>query len=160
MLHAEEAIEIAEQILRGPFRFPQAETAVYTRKETAKLLGITIDTLRNWELNGLITIKRRQNQDRIYDYDDIQRLKMIRSLRCANYSLTAILRMLNALNTDPLADLRTNINTPSPDEDIITACDKLLTSLSDAKQNMTFVLSQIETLHLYTNLFPCDILLS
>jgi DNA-binding transcriptional MerR regulator len=45
-------------------------------------------TLRNWELNGLMAIKRRENGYRIYTEEDLMRLKIIRSLRCANYSLT------------------------------------------------------------------------
>lgn len=115
-----------------------------TRKETAELLNITIDTLRNWELNGLITVKHRQNRYRVYFYEDIQRLKIIRSLRCANYSLSAILRMLQELSHNPSADLRETINTPKANEDVITACDKLLTSLNEAKINMLYAVAQIE----------------
>lgn len=144
--HAEEAIDIAGQILHGSPPHFLKEDAGYTRKEAAELLQISTDTLRNWELNGLITVKRRQNQYRVYHLEDMQRLKMIRSLRCANYSLTAILRMLQALDTNPSADIRENIDTPAPDEDVISACDKLLTSLSDAKRNMKYVLDQIKKL--------------
>ena len=37
----------------------------WNRKETADYLHITIDTLRNWELHGLFTVKRSQNGYRI-----------------------------------------------------------------------------------------------
>ena len=33
----------------------------YTRAQAAKELGLTIDIIRNWEMNGLITIKRKEN---------------------------------------------------------------------------------------------------
>ena len=59
---------------------------------------MTIDTLRNWELNGLLTVKRRENSYRVYNDEDIKRLKIISSLRCANYSLSAILRLLKQLD--------------------------------------------------------------
>lgn len=137
---AEEAILIAGQNLRSSHQ--SAESGL-TRKETADLLEISIDTLRSWELNGLLTVTRRNNRYRIYFPEDIQRLKIIRSLRCANYSLASILRMLLALDANPSADIREKIDTPAPDEDVITACDKLLTSLTDARNNMDFVLSQI-----------------
>ena len=44
---------------------------MYTRKEAAGILGVTIDTLRNWELNGLFSVRRMANatgsiQGRIY----------------------------------------------------------------------------------------------
>ncbi|QHI71660.1 MerR family transcriptional regulator [Aminipila terrae] len=130
--NAEEAIKIAEQILSGS---PEKEdTQVYfTRKQAAEYLQVTIDTLRNWELNGLIKVKRRQNGYRIYNHDDIKRLKIIRSLRCANYSHAAILRMLSAISSDPDVDIREVINTPRKDDDIISVCDRLLTSLQDAE---------------------------
>ena len=59
---------------------------MYTRKEAAGILGVTIDTLRNWELNGLFSVRRMANGYRVYTEEDMQRLTIIRSLRCANYS--------------------------------------------------------------------------
>ncbi|WGU97636.1 MerR family transcriptional regulator [Paenibacillus dendritiformis] len=70
-----------------------------------------MDTLRNWESNGFLTVKRKQNGYRVYTDEDLQRLKIIRSLRCANYSLAAILRMLCALSSNPQADIRKIIDT-------------------------------------------------
>lgn len=116
MSHAEKAIEIAQKFSNSyDADIPEKEIAL-TCKETAKELQVTMDTLRNWELNGLITVKRKQNRYRIYCYEDIQRLKMIRSLRCANYSLSSILRMLQALSQNSAADLRKSINTPKDNE--------------------------------------------
>lgn len=141
--NAEEAIQITRQILAG--LNSQEHSGVYfTRKEAADFLGVTIDTLRNWELNGLFTIKRKENGYRVYSEKDIQRLKIIRSLRCANYSLSAILRMLRAISDDPSANIRTVIDTPNEDDDIIKACDKLLTSLSEARENAVYVAGQID----------------
>lgn len=142
--HAEEAIEIAQKILNTCIADVSEKNMALTRKETAEVLHVTTDTLRNWELNGLITVKRKQNGYRVYCYEDIQRLKIIRSLRCANYSLSSILRMLQALAKNPDSDLRTTINTPKDNEDVITACDKLLSSLSEAKNNMLYAIAQIE----------------
>ncbi len=142
--HAEEAIKITRRILSGRDTELAEASSVLTRKETADLLHVTIDTLRNWELNGLLTAKRSSNAYRIYTQTDIQRLKIIRSLRCANYSLSAILRMLRALSVDPEIDIRVAIDTPQNDDDIITACDKLLTSLAEARENARFVAEQIE----------------
>ena len=147
--NAEEAIQITRKILAG--LDGKEHTGIYfTRKEAADFLGVTIDTLRNWELNGLFTIKRRENGYRVYSEKDIQRLKIIRSLRCANYSLAAILRMLRAINDDPTANIRTVIDTPNEDDDIIKACDKLLTSLSEARKNAVYVAGQIEKMQKMT----------
>jgi DNA-binding transcriptional MerR regulator len=142
--NAEEAIEIAEKLLSG-MQEKEDELSL-TRKETSDYLQISMDTLRNWEMNGLLTVKRKQNGYRIYTNSDIRYLKIIRSLRCANYSLAAILRMLNALSCNPDVDIREVIDTPKGDDDIVSACDKLLTSLRSAEQNALCILSQIKVM--------------
>jgi len=140
--NAAEAIEITESLLNGCD--PMETGGFFTRKETAKILDVTIDTLRNWEMNGLLRIKRRQNGYRVYTGGDIQRLKMIRSLRCANYSLSSILRMLNALGENPKTDIRQIIDTPRENEDIISVCDRLLTSLQTAEKNGEQMLESLQ----------------
>lgn len=140
--NAEEALSITKGLLYG-VDIELAELSL-NRRETAKYLGVTIDTLRNWELNGLLQVKRKQNGYRMYTQGDIQRLTIIRSLRCANYSLSAILRMLNALSRNTETDIRTVIDTPKANEDIVTVCDKLLTSLDGASANAMQMLCQLE----------------
>lgn len=143
--NAEEAIAIAKRLLSSVEQ--GAEAAVLTRKETADYLHISMDALRNWEMNGLLTVKRKQNGYRVYTEEDIRRLKIIRSLRCANYSLSAILRMLNTVSANPDADIRQAIDTPQDNEDILSACDKLITSLQSAGQNAKAMLAQLEKMH-------------
>ncbi|MFD1177113.1 MerR family transcriptional regulator [Paenibacillus puldeungensis] len=144
---AEEAISIVERLLSGRELELQpkakADQLCLTRQETADRLQITMDALRNWEMNGLLTVKRKQNGYRVYTAEDLQRLIVIRSLRSANYSLAAILRMLRALYSDPEANLREVIDTPGEDDDIVSVCDKLLTSLQAAETNALQMLVQL-----------------
>lgn len=142
--NAEEAIQITQKLLSSLGADSDEKDILFTRKETADYLHVTIDTLRNWELNGLFSVKRLENGYRVYTSEDLQRLKIIRSLRCANYSLSSILRMLKALTMNPDTNIREIINTPRQDDDIITACDRLLTSLQEAKENALFVAAQID----------------
>lgn len=130
--NAEEAIRIARQILSGK---TAEQSLCLKRREVSDYLGISMDTLRNWELNGLLRVKRKQNGYRFYTNDDVERLKLIRSLRCANYSLEAILRMLNALAHNPQANIEQILNTPKEDADIISVCDRLIVSLQAAGKN-------------------------
>ncbi len=139
--NAEESIAITGKLLSDDYQ--ETDNVVLTRKETSVYLRISMDTLRNWEMNGLLTIKRKQNGYRVYTDEDFRRLKIIRSLRCANYSLAAILRMLNALSNNPEADIRQVIDTPKENEDIISVCDKLLTSLRYAEQNAEAMLAHL-----------------
>lgn len=139
--NAEEAITIVQQILSGGM---QENIYCLKRKEVSEYLNVSMDALRNWEMNGLLTIKRKQNGYRLYTDEDIQRLKIIRSLRCANYSLEAILRMLRQLSKNPNADIKKVLNTPKTDADIITVCDKLIVSLSAAENNARKMIDKLQ----------------
>ena len=154
-VNADEAIEIVKKLLSDEKKetdglhhektISQDMSKLYlTRKETADYLQVTMDTLRNWEMNGLLNIKRKQNGYRIYTDEDLRILKIIRSLRCANYSLSAILRMLNKISCDPHANIKEVINTPEENEDIISVCDKLLTSLKSAEEDAQCILTQLQ----------------
>ncbi len=139
--NAEEAIEIVKQLLSGN---TQPYTHHLKRKEVSEALNISMDALRNWEMNGLLTVKRKENGYRVYTNDDIQRLKIIRSLRCANYSLEAILRLLRQLDQNPDTDIRAALNTPKQSDDIISVCDRLIVSLSESEKNAYTILSILQ----------------
>lgn len=137
--YAKEAAGLCEIL----YQQPQRDDVFYKRAQAAKELGLTIDTIRNWEMNGLLTVKRKTNGYRIYDSNDMNRLKIIRSLRCANYSLSAILRMLNKLDGrihKSESDILNILNTPEAEEDIISVCDRLTVSLEKAIKNAYEVL--------------------
>lgn len=138
--NAEEAIRIVKQILSGGV---QENSHNLKRKDVSELLDISMDTLRNWEMNGLLTVKRKDNGYRVYTDEDIQRLKIIRSLRCANYSLEAILRLLQQLSQNPDTDIRVALNTPKQTDDIISVCDRLIVSLSAAENNANALLDML-----------------
>lgn len=130
--NAYEAVTITNELLHGKKKI---DVVALKRKNVSEQLRISMDTLRNWEMNGLLKVKRKENGYLVYTQEDIQRLKIIRSLRCANYSLSAILRMINALSQDANINIQSVLNTPKENEDIISVCDKLIVSLTDAKNN-------------------------
>jgi len=139
---ADQALVNAQNILFMKNVTSDTDT-VFLRKEAADALHITVDTLRNWERNGLLTVKRKKNGYRIYTPEDMQRLSIIRALRCANYSLEAILRMISAITNNPDTDIREVINTPREEEDTIYVCDKLLTSLNNIEEISMQMMDQI-----------------
>ncbi len=142
-INAEEAIDIVREILFGAIK----ENELFMkRKEVSQYLNITMDALRNWEMNGLLKVKRMHNGYRVYSEDDIRRLKIIRSLRCANYSLEAILRMLNQLSKNPDTNIKKALNVPEKNEDIISVCDKLLISLTAAEKNAYEILVMLQNM--------------
>ncbi|WP_330932672.1 MerR family transcriptional regulator [Enterococcus sp. BWR-S5] len=143
MKRAAEAITIVEETLAKKEETAHIEL---TRTETANKLKITTDALRNWELNGLLTVKRMKNGYRVYTEADLQRLKIIRTLRTANYSLEAILRLLHALDAPKKPNIKNVLDTPDSSEDIVSVCDKLLSSLEQAKTNARKIKKEIDQL--------------
>ena len=130
------AIVIVESILHN--KPMKTGTTLYTRQQAADELNTTIDTLR--------TVKRKENGYRVYDEADMQTLKIIRELRVANYSLSAILRMLNALHGKKQINVSEVLNTPDDGEFIISVCDKLIVSLTELRADALVLKQKIAAL--------------
>ncbi|MNW43042.1 HTH-type transcriptional regulator CueR [compost metagenome] len=129
-IRALEAIELVEKWLDGKDSPISAET--YTRNEVAQLLEVSNEIIRNWERNGLLTVPRLPNGYRRYTEKEMNRMKIIRSLRHAHYSMSAILRLLNTTEKSTELNVKQVLDTPAEYEDIVTVTDRLIHSLEDA----------------------------
>ena len=113
--------------------------------EVSKLLGVSLDVIRNAERNGLISIPRNSyNNYCLFGKKEIERLRIIRMLSKAGYSHMAILRMFIELDGGNARDLKKVLDTPRPDEDIFTAADRWLTTLREQKKLAQKVVRLIE----------------
>lgn len=131
IMHARAALD--ETPLDAPLQ------ATYkTRAAAATALGVTTETVRTWERNGLLTIHARKDA---YTPADMARLNLIRTLRCANYSLSAILRLLTSRDTDRTAEEILNAAEP---EEIVTACDHLLVALQNTAEDAEMLVTMLE----------------
>ena len=141
---AEEALIILRKWIE---RRDRASTSrVYLgRRDAAHLLDVSIDALRNWERNGLLEVPRNnKNGYRLYGQKEIDKAKVVRTLRMANYSLMAILRMLDAVATSSEADIYGIVSTPQPDEDMVYATDHWILSLTETEKEANEVIMQIK----------------
>jgi DNA-binding transcriptional MerR regulator len=115
--------------------------------EAAWLLDVTIDVLRNWERNGLIRVPRDpRNGYRLYGAAEMSRLRVIRMLSRSGYSTMAILRMLLTLDRGHKKDLRRVLNKPRPDEDVYSAADQWLSTLTEQEERAERMIKQIEAM--------------
>ncbi len=112
--------------------------------QTAKLLDLTIDTLRSWERNGLIKPPRDTNGYRLYGAVEIGRLRVIRMLYRSGYSSMAILRLLLSLGQGQSSNLRQVLDTPRPDEDVYSASDRWLSTLTEQEQRAGQMIAMLE----------------
>lgn len=140
---AEEALVLARGWVNGD---PGEQSGIYIKRlDVAKLLGVSIDVLRNWERNGLVRILRNpDNGYRIYGPCEINRLKVIRTLRAANYSIMAIYRMMRHVDHGGGKDATELLDKPLPQEDIVRATDKWISALTESEQDARELIAHIQ----------------
>jgi DNA-binding transcriptional MerR regulator len=142
---AKEALAILQKWMNKKNE-PGAMDISLGRGDTSRLLGVSIDALRNWERNGLLDVPRNsENGYRMYGPKEIDRAKVIRTLRTANYSMIAILRMLKSVDTHSKeTEILTIVSTAQPDEDMVYATDRWILTLSETEKNAKELITQIK----------------
>ena len=140
---AEEAAQLLERWARGITA--SQNIAPLQIKEAAEWLGVSTDVLRNWERNGLIKTPRdRRNKYRLYGTAEIDRLRVLRMLFHAGYSTMAVLRMVRHLDTGQRRNLRQILDTPRPDEEVLSAADLWLSTLTAQEQRAQDLIDQLK----------------
>lgn len=140
---AEAAATFLEQWAQG--LVPAAPTNCLNIGQVARLLAISTDMVRDWERNGLIEVPRNpENRYRCYGPLEIGRLRVIRLLRQSGYSTMAILRMVLQLDQGQREGLREVLDTPRPDEDILCAADRWLSTLAEQEERAGAIIAQVE----------------
>jgi DNA-binding transcriptional MerR regulator len=145
---AEEAVVFLGKWVRRGGDIPAGEPCWIG--EAALRLGVTRDVLRNWERNGLLRVERDPaNGYRLYSEAEMGRLRVIRMLRQAGYSMMAILRMvlvLEGLDEKDPARLQEALDTPRPDEDywLPTAADRWISWLSEEEGRTLRAIGMLE----------------
>jgi DNA-binding transcriptional MerR regulator len=140
---AEAALEFLERWAAGNL-IDSSRQKMHIR-QAAKHLNVTVDMLRNWERNGLISIPRDpENQYRLYGPAEFGRLRVIRMLVQSGYSLMAILRMLRQFDTGQTDNLREALNLPpQEDEEVQVVANRWLASLLELEERAQAIIRQI-----------------
>jgi DNA-binding transcriptional MerR regulator len=140
---AEAAIEFLERWAAG-HRMDSTQQKMHIR-QAARHLNVTVDMLRNWERNGLITIPRDpENGYRLYGPAEFGRLRVIRILVQSGYSLMAILRMLSRFDKGERTNLRESLNlAPEEDVQVQVVADRWLASLVELEERAQAIIRQI-----------------
>ena len=66
----------------------------FTVKQIAELTGVTADTLRYYDKEGIVSPKRHENGYRYYDEKDVKALKYLVVLKYAQFSLAEVRSMV------------------------------------------------------------------
>jgi DNA-binding transcriptional MerR regulator len=128
-------MKIIQTILKNDSK--EEKNIVLNRNEAAKLLGVSINVIVNWERNGLLEVPRSKNGYRIYGEDEIKLLRIIKVLRQENYSTQCIGRMLKKLKTKSKdSDMFLSKETEDSDEGLLSS---LLEAESNTKELIGYI---------------------
>ncbi|MBI5958976.1 MAG: MerR family DNA-binding transcriptional regulator [Chloroflexi bacterium] len=139
-VQAEAAVEFLERWAQG--NVTDVSAAPLNIGQVAHRLGVTRDQLRNWERNGLLSVPRDPHSGyRLYGALEIGRVRVIRMLLQAGYSLMAILRMLLTFDQGQTHNLRQMLDTPRPDEDVYSVADRWQSTLAAQERRASSVIA-------------------
>ncbi|MBI5548900.1 MAG: MerR family transcriptional regulator [Deltaproteobacteria bacterium] len=119
------------------------EAAPLHRREAARRLDVTVDALRSWERNGLVRVAKDSLGYCLYRAEALHRGAIVRSLRTAGYSITAILRMFREYERGNLRGLKRALDVPAPGADVVYVTDRWLTTLREHRRRARRILRQI-----------------
>jgi DNA-binding transcriptional MerR regulator len=112
--------------------------------EAAAHLNVSVDMLRNWERNGLLTVPRDPiNGYRLYGSAEFGRLRVIRMLVRCGFSLMAILQMFQQFDSGNTSNLRAALHIPDADANIFAITDRWLAALLEQEQRTRQIIAQI-----------------
>lgn len=84
------------------------DNITFSINQVAKMIGVTAATIRNWEKNGLITIKRSPSNYRIFTLDNIETLKKIKEYSIDKRMSACAIKML--MPTDSNTDVENYVD--------------------------------------------------
>lgn len=147
---AETAVHHLEQWVNG--RLPTTASQTMTISQAARHLELTVETLRNWERNGLIDVPRRpSNQYRSFGAAELARLRVIRQLVQAGFSLMAISHTLQQVDSGTTTNLQAALTLPPharANEAIDVMGDHWLPSLLEMTRRAEAIMHQLNQLRL------------
>jgi len=105
----------------------------YTKKQAAEMVGVTEESVRNWERNGLIP-KALPYQKRYYSQEILNRMYVIRLLLDTGYSIMTIYQFLQKMDSGDHTDAKKLLVKPEEGEDLQSKADYYLQALLELQQ--------------------------
>ena len=113
------------------------------RLKAAQMIGVTLDTLRTWERNGLYAIKKDKDGILAYTQFDLERIEVLRLLRNCGYSIVSLSKVFNrqdAITEKPSLLL----SLPNNDEDFFYVTDQFILYLQNHEKRAQSLIAMIE----------------
>jgi DNA-binding transcriptional MerR regulator len=118
------------------------QLVVIGRRLAAAEIGVSVDTLRNWERNGLFSVTRNDQNQLAFSEWDMEKIRVIRLLRNCGYTISSLLRVFG--DEEKLSEKPSLLlSLPNNDADFFYVTDLFLDYLDEhserAKRIMDFI---------------------
>lgn len=120
--------EIAVEIVMDKLQETRDAALVYTKKQAAGLAGVTSETIRNWERNGLFR-QRAQYEKRLYSQQELNRMYVIRLLLDNGYSMMAVRSFFGEYDGGDRGLAMLQLMKPGENENLIYRADRYMETL-------------------------------
>ncbi|QGU00665.1 hypothetical protein SYNTR_2071 [Candidatus Syntrophocurvum alkaliphilum] len=124
----------------------KTKVVVKGRKLAAKEIGVTIDSLRTWERNGLFVIEKDNQGLLLFTEWDIEKIKVIRLLRNCGCSIAALTKVFS--NEENFKE-KPSVLLKLPDytQDFFYVTDMFLDFLDEHQQRAERIIDMIRNYH-------------
>lgn len=112
---------------------PQQSDLIYTKKQAARLVGVTEEAIRNWERNELI-LRALPYQKRFYSRATLDRMHLIRLLLHNGFSIMIIRKFFMYYDSGEYSNAIAVLMDPGESEDLMTISDRYLQSLYELSE--------------------------
>lgn len=121
----------------------QSENERISAAEAANLIHTTKDSICNWERNGLINVGVQPYERRTYGANDVERMKIIKTMLSIGFSMSTIKRFFVLYDEGKVQEAIKSIQTTPNAEDILTTADAWIHMLTLKEEHTKQILSMI-----------------
>lgn len=125
--------KLAVDIVMDKLQETREDDSLYTKKQAALLAGVTSETIRNWERNGLFR-QRNQYEKRLYSQQELKRMYVIRLLLDNGYSMMAVKSFFQEFNGGGRESAMRQLMEPGDNEDLIYRADRYMETLLETRE--------------------------
>lgn len=116
------------------FNKPKNQELYYDRKEAATLLGTTVETIRNWERNGLIIASTRDKKS-VYNQNELDIMYLIYTLLMDGFTIQKIYESLSFLRKDNVKRAVETLYEADSYKDILSVQDNIIIRLNEVLES-------------------------
>jgi len=125
--------KLAVDIVMDKLQETREDGLLYTKKQAAALAGVTSETIRNWERNGLFR-QRERYEKRLYSQQELNRMYVIRLLLDNGYSMMAVRSFFEEYDGGGRELVMLRLMEPGENGDLIYRADRYMETLLKAQE--------------------------